>query len=425
MANRPIVRFPNSTHSVRLTGKPKNPPKVTGPSRSDQGQRFQPIFNRLAEAFDSDNPEFVLRHDPAGIAPERALVFVTAGNIQNFLRSAKKVDLEVVVETDIDEIEDFPDGFEPAGNATALGRTLYATMPTLKSFKEILRLWNLHQRGKRAPDGYAPWWAVFNLLLELRPWGPSDRFNEAVRSIIENRLPLDDDEEVPIELEIWPTANANQRTRWRKETEQRVHELGGRILDKSSISGTDFIYEAILAGFSANTIRMMLNDSAHMNSLVTFEGIQFILPHMLGQSGPIDTEGGGDNINVSKEFVADAPFRVALFDGTPSAGNLALNDGVVIEDIHDLVRLSVVDKRYHATAMASLILRGDLESDGHALQDTRLICVPHLIDSEDGASTPSNKLFVDLLHIALTQLLTGNNPLRTLIDIKFPTSSWT
>ena len=411
MANRPILRFPNPTHSVRLTGIPRSQPKATGPSRYSQGQRFQTSFNRLAEALDSHDPEFVLRQDPTGIAPERALAFVTAGNIQNFSGSARKIGLEVIAENDIGEIEDFPDGFEPAGGATTLERTLYATMPTLESFKKILSLWNAHQNDESAPPGFAPWWTVFDLLLELRPWGPTDRFNETARSIIRERLPFDDDEEVPIELEIWPTANVRQRAQWRQETEQRIYENGGRILDSSSISYSDFIYDAILAGLPTKTVRTMLNDPANSNTIVTFDGLQFILPQMVGQSGPIDPERRDYDNNASKEFVNEAPLRGALFDGTPMAGHPALNGGVMIEDIHDLVRLSIVEQRYHATAMASLILRGDLEVDGHALQDTRLVCVPLLIDRENGAWTPNDKLFVDLLHTTLTHLLTGDNPL--------------
>ena len=411
MANRPILRFPNPTHSARLTGKPRIQPKATGPSRHRQGQRFQAIFNRLAEALDSHDPEFVLRQDPTGIAPERALVFVTAGNIQNFSRSAKKIGLEVIAEHDTEEIEDFPDGFEPVDGATTLERTLYTTIPTLKTFKKILSLWNDHQNEESAPTGFAPWWSVFDLLLELRPWGPTDRFNETTQSIIKERLPFDDEEEVPIELEIWPTANVSQRARWRQETEHRILEYGGRILDSSSISDSDFIYDAILASLSTKTVRSMLDDPANSNTLVTFDGLQFILPQMLGQSGPIHPESRDYDNNASKEFVNEAPLRAALFDGTPMAGHPALNGGVMIEDIHDLVRLSVVEQRYHATAMASLILRGDLDVDGHALQDTRLVSVPLLIDRENGAWTPNDKLFVDLLHTALTQILTGENPL--------------
>ena len=411
MANRPILRFPSPVNSTRRPGAPRTPPRPRGPGRAAQRGRFQGIFDRLSSAFDNADPAFSLRQDPTGIAPERALVFVTAGSVQNFARAAQAIGLEVFAETDLEGIEDFPDGFEPPGAAEALSRTLYATMPTLGSFRQILSLWNAHQNGERAPTGATPWWSVFDLLLELRPWGPEDRLSGGARAAIEDRLPLDDDEEVSIEFEIWPTANAQQRRIWREETERRVADVDGRILDRSSISGGGFTYEAVLASLPARIVREMLDDPGDVRGLATLEGVQFIMPQMIGQAEPGDADGDVADHEPKGSVAADAPVRVALLDGTPVAGHAALDGGVVIEDVHELVRLSAVDQRYHATAMASLILRGDLEADGVALEDTRLVAVPLLIDSYNGAWTPDNRLFVDLVHSALTQLVASEEPL--------------
>src|SRR5690606_8057610 len=114
---------------------------------------------------------------------------------------------------------------------------------------------------------------------------------------------------------------------------------------------------------------------------------------------------------VEGAFDPNAPIRAALLDGTPVAAHRALDGGVVIEDMHDLVRLSPVAQRYHASAMASLILRGDLEADGEPLADTRLISVPVLIDNEDGAETARNRLFVDVVHTTLMQLIGADEPI--------------
>lgn len=411
MVDRPILRFPDPAPSERHKGSPKTPPRPGGPGRDRQGQRFQDTFDRLADALDADDPEVVLRADPAGIAPERALVFVTAGSVTNFARAAAAIDLEVFAETDLEPIEDFPDRFEPVSDAETLSRTLYATMPTLAVFRRILSLWNAHQNGEKAPTGAAPWWAAFDLLLELRPWGPEDRLTESARTVIEDRLPLNGDEQVSIELEIWPAASAARRAGWRAEAEDRIDALGGIVLDRASIAEDGFTYEALLAGLPAHAVRTMLADPAGMNGLATLEGVQFVLPQTIGQATPGDPDGETADHQPPDGFAADAPIRVALFDGTPAAAHDALNGGVVIEDIHDLVPLSPVNQRHHATAMASLILRGDLDADGSALEDARLVSVPLLIDSEHGAWTPENRLFVDMLHTALARLMTGDDPL--------------
>ncbi|MCB0832321.1 MAG: S8 family serine peptidase [Bacteroidetes bacterium] len=412
MPNRPILRFPNPERSERRTGAPRNLPRSRGPGRAAQGRRFQATFDQLSAAFGTDDPIFNLRQDPTGIAPERALVFVTAGNIQNFARAAQEIGLEVIAETDLEDIEDFPEGFHPSRDSETLSRTLYATMPTLESFRQIMSLWNAHQNDERAPTGAAPWWALFDLLLDLRPWGPEDRLSGGARQAIENRLPLNEDEEVFIEFEIWPTAHLQQRQLWREQTEQRITAFNGRVLDKSSISGDGFIYEAVLASLPAHVVRDMLDDPDDIQGLATLEGIQFIMPQMIGQAEPGDPQGPVVDYPPQGQFVPDAPLRAALLDGTPVAGQAALDGGVVIEDVHDLVRLSLVNHRYHGTAMASLILRGDLEADGIPLQDARLVAVPILVDNDSGGAwTPNNMLFVDLVHSTLTQLMASETPL--------------
>ena len=412
MTDRPILRFPDPTPSIRRTGAPRNPPQPGGPGRNSQGRRFQGIFNSLSGALETDNPDVVLRSDPAGIAPERALVFVTGGSVQDFARVASDIGLEVFTETELESIEDFPEGFTPPGADTTLSRTLYATIPTLEVFEQLLTLWNAYQSGADAPHGAAPWWKTFDLLLELRPWGPEDRLTESAREIIEDRLPVDENEEVSIEIEIWPTARTEQRAVWRSLTEQRVTDLGGQIIDRSSITENGFIYEALLASLPAHAVRAMLDDPRGVEGLATLEGVHLILPQTIGQAPPGDLQGETAVHEALEEtFDTGAPVRGALLDGTPVAGHEALDDGVIIEDIHDLVRLSVVNNRDHATAMASLILRGDLIADGTPLRDARLVSVPILIDADDGAWTPKNRLLVDLIHSTLTQLLTGEEPL--------------
>lgn len=411
MTDRPILRFPNPIPSIRRTGPPRSLPQPSGPGRTTQGQRFQRTFDRLSIALDTTDPEITLRADPGGIAPERALVFITAGSVANFTRAARDIGMEVFAESALEDIETYPDGFAPPRGDESLSRTLYATMPTLSAFEQISSLWNAYQREDERPTGAAPWWNAFDCLLELRPWGPEDRLTQGARATIEDRLPFDENEEVVIEIEIWPTTNARKREDWRVQTEQRINALGGQVIDRSSISESGFIYEALLAKLPALAIRAMLNEPEGVDGLVTLEGVQFILPQTIGQAGLGDSEGEIGQHEPLASCTTDAPMRAALFDGTAVAGHAALDGGVIIEDIHDLVSLSVVSQRFHATAMASLILRGDLESDGHPLQDTRLVNIPLLIDADGDSRSPENRLFVDLVHIALVRLLSGEEPL--------------
>ena len=60
--------------------------------------------------------------------------------------------------------------------------TLYATMPTRDSFETLLRLWRAHQQGERPGDGYAPWQQLFEMLDDVRAWGPEDRLSAGARA---------------------------------------------------------------------------------------------------------------------------------------------------------------------------------------------------------------------------------------------------
>src|SRR5690606_18254594 len=128
------------------------------------------------------------------------------------------------------------------------------------------------QRGEGAPYGAGPWWSVFDLLLELRPWGPQDRLGDDARAVIEDGLAFrPDDDPVTLEFEIWPTASAAKRVRWREELEARVTAREGSILDRSSISENGFVYEALLVELSCGVVRQMLDNPADINGLVTLE----------------------------------------------------------------------------------------------------------------------------------------------------------
>ena len=376
-----------------------------------QGRRFGGQFDRLEAAFAEEDPDVVLRRDPGGIAPERALVFVTAVPISNFVRVARLVGLEVLAELDLDEDYALDEDLIVEHREMA-SPTLYATMPTRESFERLLGVWRSYQRGERPEEGYAPWMRLFEMLDDLRAWGPQDRFSAEARAELEVRLAEDEAAEVRLELEVWPTRSRQRRERWRGEAERRVAALGGWVLTRSSIEEEGFIYEALLVGLGGGSVRELMADPGATGGLATLDGLQFVLPQVVAQSLPNQSEPlDAPGLDGVAGFDAETPLRAVLLDGTPVAGHRSLDGGVVIEDVHDLVGRSVVAQRRHATSMASLILRGDLAADRVPVQDSRLLCIPVLVDAEGDASSPEDRLFVDVVHVALARALAGAEPL--------------
>ena len=411
MTDRPILRLASGRVARRGAGQQDRRPRPRSRGAPAQGRRLGAQFDRLAAALAEEDPDVVLRRDPGGIAPERALVFVTAVPITNFVRAARLVGLEVLAELDLDE--DYAlDEELIVEHRNMVSPTLYATMPTRESFETLLRLWRAYQQGERPDDGYAPWQQLFEMLDDVRAWGPEDRLSAGARAELEERLAGDGAAEVRLELEVWPTRSGELRERWRREAGQRVAALGGRVVSRSSIEEEGFVYEALLVALSAGAVREMMADPSAPDGLATLHGLQFVLPQVVAQSQPNQSEPlDAPEIDGAAAFDGETPLRAVLLDGTPVAGHRSLDGGVVIEDVHDLVGRSVVAQRRHATSMASLILRGDLAADGAPVLDGRLLCIPVLVDAEGEASSPEDRLFVDVVHIALTRAFAGREPL--------------
>ena len=137
-----------------------------------------------------------------------------------------------------------------------------------------------------------------------------------------------------------------------------------------------FTIDAFLVGLTTGVVREMIKKPSPLNGLAVLDGIQFILPQTIAQSLPSQSNPIDADFSNLERFETDGAFRALLLDGTPIAGHPALDGGIAIEDVHGLVERSVVPARRHATEMASLILRGDLASDGHPLADSRVLAIP-------------------------------------------------
>lgn len=130
MTDRPILRLPDSRPARRMTGAPARPPRPRGTGRRRQAERFRQEFERLEGALARDDAALELRRDPFGIAPERALVFVTAVPIGDFARAAQLVGLEVLSEIELDDGYDLPDDLI-ADHTGAVSPTLLAPSEAL------------------------------------------------------------------------------------------------------------------------------------------------------------------------------------------------------------------------------------------------------------------------------------------------------
>lgn len=415
----------------RLKGPPDGRPRPFV-SAGTQRQRIGPALDRrLSNILDRDDIEFA--DDPSALAPERALVLEVIGSPGVFVNAAAKIGLEWLAEDvtvlrgvrtyfnpDIlDDEDDELDDEEVASEAglteddfdfllgedvappDETGGALYLGMPTKATFEALRGLWDTYKAKKPAPEGFGDWWKLFGLLHEMRPWGPQDRIGEATLRRLEQERTREEGEDLRVEVDLWYRGDATNRLRAVTEFRSAVEEVGGEVLDELRID--DIRYHAALVHLPGAAVDAIV---ARTGPLALDDNIMAIRP----QSGfrfSID-----ELVTTETEDASDAddpPQRVsigALLDGWPVENHVKLRNRLDVIELDVADSMAPVNKRFHGSAMASLILRGDLHEENPPL-DRRLKVVPVL--KPDGAyeTPPKDKLALGVIHRAVKELKEG------------------
>ena len=413
MAEFPLLPVPAPVRDRRPTSGPRPVgSNLRLPSRARQGERLQPVFQRLRDVFEAGRDPVTLRDDPAGIAPERALVLDVAGRIDDFYRATQRIDgLEYLAdeEIEIDADQDFaePDarkGREGKDRADkpVVGR-LYLAMPDTRALQELLRLWDRYQSGEQAAQGFSPWFDLFNRLRQLRAWGPLDRVPDSTISWLAGELEARTDS-VQVEIELWSHQDAERSQRSASRFEQAAATAEGRILSRASIP--EIAYEAALVELPAAEVRRLANRDD--SPIAICDAVMFIRPQSIAQF-PIAVDALGAGGTVEPAPTAGGTPIAALFDGVPVLGHRLLDGRVRFDDPDDLEAISVVSERRHGTEMASLILHGDRNVAGPSLQ--RPLYVRPVLYAPGGGvpeRTQPNRLLIDTIYRAVLRMRTGD-----------------
>lgn len=361
MAERPILAMPRPERRRPPAGQP---PRESIPSADAgrQAARVGPKFERLERLLGEPDALGELRDDPAAIVPERALVFEVASEVVDFYRAVRGVSgLEFLGEDEGDAApdEDFfvpnKDG-EPRADKR-VPRRFYFTIPDQTALGELVSLWQRFQRGEELGRGRTAWRDVFGHLADIRPWGPKDRLTEEAIEDWRERLEFSSDTPIRFEVEFWYRDNAARRETAVAAFLEKLRELGGDQLDRSVIDAIR--YHAILVEVSPVVIQNLLD---HPDvGLVAFDDVMMLRPQSM-ITGPVDadledtdeTDAGEDG----QEFRTPV---AALLDGMPMTQHARLANRLIVDDPDNFANeYGSATQQRHGTAMASLILHGDL-----------------------------------------------------------------
>ncbi|MBN9602665.1 MAG: S8 family peptidase [Afipia felis] len=284
----------------------------------------------------------------------------------------------------------------------------YAVFSDEQALRELLRLWRIWSSGERLPAPQRAWEKVFACLNDLRRWGPKDRVSElhadAIRRVVEN---LNEDDTIHLELELIFLTNGARADTARARVRAELETLNA--VEINSVRYEEFAFDALLVEVAV--IDAIAIADRLQASLAGLRDAFRVRPQSVGYG----FSGEDSNVAAPRN---DAPPNgepiAALFDGVPIANHPYLAARIRIDDPDDLARLAV-GSRAHGTAMASLILYGDLNKDSE-IANRPLYVRPFMADTDnwpdqDNERTLSNRILIDDLVRAVRRLKIGEDGL--------------
>ena len=411
MPDRPHLALGNPVTIAQRSSAPGGPPRgLHLPSGSRQRARLGPRFEAIRLELESQR--LALQATAAGIAPELVLVLEVVGSIEHFERAVRRIEgLEWLSEWQDEGIPPDEDFYLEDDHTRPLGGTAFLVLTNQSALEELLRLWRRHQRSRedRFERGLGRFKELFNLLRDVRIWGPLDRLRETGAIADWNVRLQASQPEVRAEIELWFRGTPEARAAAAGRVRSLVATAGGTVSSECQIP--EIRYHALLASIPAAEARRIA--ASQDTELVSCSDVMFL--RAMGQCA-VNTSSDSERMDLSSRVQADgdalgAP-TVALFDGLPMEQHDVLKNRLVIDDPDGWASRYPVAHRSHGTAMASCILHGDLGAVEPAL--TRKLYIrpilfpaPVAFDGEVREHVPEDQLPLDLFYRAVRRLFEG------------------
>lgn len=411
MPEKPILLFPRPTVATRsrLRGGADD---VRLPTPSRQRARLEPQFEQLKRLFRPGG--VTLQEDAGTAAPEQVLVLETIGTVADFVRAVEQVDgLEWLLECIQENIDPDADFFIEGKEGKKLSGMLYLIGANQTGFDQMLSLWERYKEDPEQPfpRGLTRFRDVFSALKDVRRWDYRDRLRETY--LLENwrfRLETARNQPVRFEAELWYRTRQEDRDAAVERFSLLLSEAEGRIISQAIIP--EIRYHGVLGELPAhhaeNIIRRVQSGEVPEVQVIHAEGVMFFRPVGQVVADPVESDPIVDpNIRENDKVPEDPPI-IALLDGFPLENHFVLRNRLIIDDPEGLDDSYPPSSRQHGTAMASLLIHGDLHADEPPLRRrvyVRPILIPHPHFSDE--ILPEDQLTVDLVHRAVRRMLEG------------------
>lgn len=343
--------------------------------------------------------------DASGAAPERVVVMETVGGVKDFQRAVARTSLEWIGEFDEDDISPDEDFAAPGDREERLPRRLYLTIASQQAIQEMLSLWKkwLHGGKDALPKNFKLWGDVLACLRDVRQWGPQDRLGET--GILEDwsERVARGDESVRCEIELWARASPERRMAAEREVRELIQRECGRLITNCAIEAIS--YHGVLADLPIRAVKGILDLST--SDLVRSHSVMLFRPCVQTAIRTRATDEARRTAPRARKTPSGSPV-VALFDGLPIENHAVLDGRIVVDDPEGWSATYPVGAREHGTAMASLIVHGDLGAEAPALPTplyVRPITRPSAVSDSPFEEIPADRLAVDAVHQAVRRMV--------------------
>ena len=376
------------------------------PSPQRQGERLTPKFDELANAIEAQRVS--LSASAPAQDPEFVLVLEIIGKQDDFYKAVKNLEADWLFEfaSELAQDEDFRLDDDQA-TAFLRGR-MFLVGTNQRALKELLSLWRQYQTNPSVSfaRGLAPLKHVFTHLRDLRRWDVQDRVDDNIRSYWEDEV-SSGQLTSRFEIEAWYFSTTAKNTSASNELARFIADAGGQILQNTLIP--EIAYHGFLVELPTTKVAEIL--AGDYPSFVLSDRVMFFRPRAQCISdGSVASEPVKEVIATGK---ADLRPIVALLDGLPLANHGLLQGRLQIDDPDDWASNYAAKDRVHGTAMASLILHGEL--DGAPVASKRKLYVRPIMkpNDQDGSQrrseqTPDDTLLIDLVHRAVRRMFEAN-----------------
>lgn len=381
-----------------------------------QARVFGPQFRALHTSMETERVR--LQNSLLGADPELVIVFETKGSVQGFYNTVRRIPgLEWLSDSQVDDVPPDEEAYDPEDPARLLPGSVYLTASNQTALGQVLRLWELCQRGEAMPRNFGAWKSLFLQLDAVRLWSPADRLTESVRAYWQEMLE-EGQTSIRFEIELTTRSATRSTQQCRAEIQQLVSELGGQVLRWCQFESIG--YHAALVETDASAIRRLLSDElpaiAHCPRVWRFQpqaqmrGIGAAESDPSVVTTPLPTAPGPNT----------APM-VAVLDGLPQENHELLVDRLWVEDPDGLAADYPVSDRVHGTAMCSLVVWGELAANGrpqHPALSTPVYIRPIFeagaLNQNDRREErfPHSQLMVDLIERAVRRIKIGEGEIR-------------